>query len=471
MEDGNTGMMPKRTKPIPGVALAAVLAALANAQAVAAEGQSLPWMDEPVRIALTPYGWGPSTEGTIGVDGNAAKLDLPIGDALEILEACAFLGAEVQKGRWGLLLDGTYMNLNDAVSTPGAFFELVEVDYKQATLDAGLFYRVYECDRGWLDLLAGARYMYFSTELGFTPDYAAAGALSEQLVDRTVSAVENAVESRASAKADLIADELAGHVADTADELADAARDRILDLAANVDDRKLAAILQNGGNRLADGSRGTGGQGLLDATREAFGPRMEGKVRDRIADIDVGGEADRLAKALKLAVADRVRDRVQAAGPGIEGNPGAIRDAVRDAIREEAGAAVAELRKTASSDVSRALDSAEDALTKEITDGMTAAANADVSESVDWVDFYVGLRGRWTLWRPLYAGVRADVGGFGLGASSDLAWQAFGGLGYQFSDHVALEAGWRHLDIDYDNGTLLLDLAYSGATAGLSVTF
>ena len=431
------------------------------------------WTEEPIRLTLTPYGWGPSTTGTIGIDDRKAKLDLPIDDALDILEGAAFLGAEIQKGRWGVLIDGTYMNLVESASTPGPFFEKVEVDYKQATFDAGLFFRVIETERGWLDVLTGARYMYYSTELGFTPDYAAASDLSAQVVDGVATAVGGAVESRAKAKADQIANELSGRVGDSVGELADAARDRILNLKPNVDEQKLAAIIQNGGKRIADSvGEGSGKRhGLVDATQEAFSGRIDDKVRDRLGHVEIGENGERLAKAIKLAVAARIRDRINNAGPGIEGNPGAIRDTVRAAIREESEKAIHDLKAKAAPEVRSTLDSAEKALTKEITDGMTAAANADVSESADWVDFYVGLRGRCTLWKQLYAGARADIGGFGIGSSSDLAWQVFGGLGYQFSDHVSLELGWRQMEIDYDNGTLLLDLAYSGATAGLAITF
>lgn len=52
---------------------------------------------------------------------------------------------------------------------------------------------------------------------------------------------------------------------------------------------------------------------------------------------------------------------------------------------------------------------------------------------------------------------RADVGGFGIGSSSNLAWNVVAGLDYQWNSSTSLLAGYRVLDIDQFSG--------AGATA------
>ena len=45
---------------------------------------------------------------------------------------------------------------------------------------------------------------------------------------------------------------------------------------------------------------------------------------------------------------------------------------------------------------------------------------------------------------------KADIGGFGLG--SEITWQAYGALGCQVSRWCTLEAGYRYLYTDYNQG-------------------
>ena len=57
------------------------------------------------------------------------------------------------------------------------------------------------------------------------------------------------------------------------------------------------------------------------------------------------------------------------------------------------------------------------------------------------------------------------VGGFGVG--SDLAYQILVGLLYPLSDSVQLGIGYRHLDLDYEDGDFAYDVATSGPIAGI----
>ena len=65
------------------------------------------------------------------------------------------------------------------------------------------------------------------------------------------------------------------------------------------------------------------------------------------------------------------------------------------------------------------------------------------SERDRWWDPFVGAR----LWTPIAGPVglslRADVGGFGIGEASDVAWQAWALVTWRMSRHWSLGVGYR----------------------------
>lgn len=96
---------------------------------------------------------------------------------------------------------------------------------------------------------------------------------------------------------------------------------------------------------------------------------------------------------------------------------------------------------------------------------------ADRSGSADWVDGIIGVRGRAPLGDRIGVTALADVGGFGIGASSDLTWQVQATLDYSFTDRLVGRLGYRYMSIDYDDSGLRLDLDLSGPLVGLTWTF
>lgn len=81
-----------------------------------------------------------------------------------------------------------------------------------------------------------------------------------------------------------------------------------------------------------------------------------------------------------------------------------------------------------------------------------------------WVDPYVGARltvplaGNWTFT------LRADVGGFGIGA--DTAWQFVSRFAWQAGEKVDVVVGYRALGVDYDDGTGPERFRYDVVTLG-----
>ena len=95
-----------------------------------------------------------------------------------------------------------------------------------------------------------------------------------------------------------------------------------------------------------------------------------------------------------------------------------------------------------------------------------------VGDSQDWVDLLVGVATKMDLTEKLTAGLEADIGGFGIGSSSDLAWQVITGFNYSLSDQIDLKFGYRYFNIDYSRGSgnkeFGIDAAYSGPFTGLT---
>jgi hypothetical protein len=91
------------------------------------------------------------------------------------------------------------------------------------------------------------------------------------------------------------------------------------------------------------------------------------------------------------------------------------------------------------------------------------------TEKANWVNPLIGLAGRhqisdrWTLFGTL------EVGGFGVGADSE--WSVMAGATWQVNDLFGVSFGWRHMEVDYDEGGVVFDVAQSGPVFGATFRF
>ena len=81
----------------------------------------------------------------------------------------------------------------------------------------------------------------------------------------------------------------------------------------------------------------------------------------------------------------------------------------------------------------------------------------------------IGLHGQYQFDNGIFIRALSQVGGFGVG--SDLTWDVFGGLGYQFNNSISATAGYRHLEVDYENNGFVFDVELSGPVIGMTITF
>jgi opacity protein-like surface antigen len=89
-----------------------------------------------------------------------------------------------------------------------------------------------------------------------------------------------------------------------------------------------------------------------------------------------------------------------------------------------------------------------------------------------WIDPLVGIRFSSRFSESWYSWVRMDIGGFGIG--SDFTWGTSLGLGYEFNDTVAANLGYKHIGIDWDDGSEMykgLTLVEHGLLLGVTFSF
>ena len=93
----------------------------------------------------------------------------------------------------------------------------------------------------------------------------------------------------------------------------------------------------------------------------------------------------------------------------------------------------------------------------------------EIEDNENWVDPVVGVKARFDLGRGFFLSGMGQVGGFGV--ASDLTWDVFGGVGYQFNDTISAFAGYRHLEVDYQHEAFKFDVELSGPAIGATIRF
>lgn len=98
-----------------------------------------------------------------------------------------------------------------------------------------------------------------------------------------------------------------------------------------------------------------------------------------------------------------------------------------------------------------------------------AAGQQSADATIDWVDPMVGLRGRKFLDDKWFLAGTGLIGGFGVG--SELSWDVFAGIGYQFNESFSMSGGYRALGVDYDQNGDVIDLVSQGPMFALTFNF
>jgi hypothetical protein len=119
--------------------------------------------------------------GTIGVRGVDANIDIPVNEALQHLDMIFALRAEAQKGPFGIYGEIIYIGLSDVAEVPGLINNIHEqVDL--TLVDTALSWRLVNQPRWSLDFAAGTHYSNVYERLTLNGDRAAIFQASEQFV-------------------------------------------------------------------------------------------------------------------------------------------------------------------------------------------------------------------------------------------------------------------------------------------------
>lgn len=380
---------------------------------------------DAVEFSLTSYAWAPSFKGDTGVKGISAPVDASFEDYADSLQGAFLLAAEARRGSWGLVVDGVWMRLEDDVGTPGPYLSSIETRMDMVLLEAALAYRIWSAEQVAVDVLVGARYVDARVESQVEPDLSAIGTVSTRVVDTAGEALHAAVGQTISSKKE----EIAGNVSWG---------------GGSVDEQVRAAI---------DGVRLQPEASVVTDEVALRGGRLDGATPE--------AEVRAFSEAVGDAVAEHAAAQLARLPPGQQHNP----EVIRAAVSRSAALSLNELKSEVSGQARSAIETAEAALHGKVAEGMTKAAKSEITVSRDWVDPFVGLRLRVGMTKSWSVIGYGDIGGFGVG--SELTWQLFGGLSWQVSPRVAVEFGYRHLDIDYDHDNFLLDMAMSGGAIGV----
>ncbi len=121
-----------------------------------------------IDVSFILPGWLAGIEGGIGVWRFRSEVDAGIDDILRNLDMIAAGTIEVRRDRFGFILDGMYLKASVGGDPPGPVFSNVSVSVEQVLAEGVVTYRIFESDRAWLELLAGARYNHLEAGLAFT---------------------------------------------------------------------------------------------------------------------------------------------------------------------------------------------------------------------------------------------------------------------------------------------------------------
>jgi hypothetical protein len=94
--------------------------------------------------------------------------------------------------------------------------------------------------------------------------------------------------------------------------------------------------------------------------------------------------------------------------------------------------------------------------------------NQSIETTTSWVDATIGFRASVDVTKTVSLGFRGDVGGFGIGNSSEFTWQALPRVEWRFAQHWAVSVGYRAIGIKKGRAD---DTIEYGALIGVGYTF
>jgi hypothetical protein len=137
---------------------------------------------EPWRFTIAAPGWMAGLDGTIGVRGINADIDIGFDQILQHLDMIFALRAEAQKGPFGIYGELIYIGLSDNAQINGLINNIHE-QVDETLVDGALSWRLINQPRGSLDLVAGTHYTNIYERLELHSDPVAIQQASQRFVN------------------------------------------------------------------------------------------------------------------------------------------------------------------------------------------------------------------------------------------------------------------------------------------------
>ena len=368
----------------------------------------------PWAFRIEPYGWLTGIDGSTGIGPIITDIDQSFSDIFDNINMAAALQFEARHGRWGFIADGFYADLGNSGSPSGPLYDSVDVDMKQFIGELAVAYRVYESPSAFVDVYGGMRYNDLSMDFEASLDPAGIQSASESASERIASGLGE----RATA---IVEPKVASYKTGTT------AR------RAAIEAQVTSAIETEADGRVK-----------RDLEKQLVQIRRDGGMDTR--DI-ASNRIIRAVKSERLALARSTAQlEVAQLKASVDASlQGRVAKAQSRVARDEAQLAAA--------------------INQQLTKRLPTSASADK----DWVDPIIGVRAQWNINRQWFLAAKSDLGGLGVG--SDLAWTLQGTVGYQFTESISVEIGYRCMATDYSDGAFTYDVNEEGIFTGLNFEF
>jgi hypothetical protein len=145
---------------------------------------------EPWRFTIAAPGWMAGMDGTIGVRGVKADIDVGFDEILDHLDMIFAMRAQAQKGPFGIYGEVIYIGLSDHAQV-NRLINSVDEQVDLTLVDGALSWRLVNQPRWSLDFAAGTHYTNVYERLTLHRDTVAIAEASEQFVDNISAALRD----------------------------------------------------------------------------------------------------------------------------------------------------------------------------------------------------------------------------------------------------------------------------------------
>jgi hypothetical protein len=149
---------------------------------------------EPWQFTIAAPGWLAGLDGTIGVRGVNADIDVGFDQILQHLDMIFAMRAEAQKGPFGVYGEIIYIGLSDNAQI-NRLINNVHEEVNQTLVDGALSWRLINQPRGSLDLVAGTHYTNIYERLELHSDPVAIQQASVRFVDNISAALRERLDN------------------------------------------------------------------------------------------------------------------------------------------------------------------------------------------------------------------------------------------------------------------------------------